>query len=261
MGHANARLTPAGRRLLVDRVRVAGWSVTAAAESLGVSRQCAHRWLQRWDEGDRMLGDRSSRPHSTPSRTPVDVEGRVVAARVEYRKGPEWLAVRLGVSARTVSRILRRYQMPYLRELDLITGSRVRSSKKTARRYERGTPGELVHMDTKKIARIPEGGGSLALGREGYLTEARKKAKTGYEYVHSVVDDHTRIAYSEVLPNEQADTCAGFFERAIDFYASYGIEIRALMTDNAWSYRNGNRLAALLTNNQIEHLFIRAHCP
>jgi transposase InsO family protein len=261
MGHANARLTAVGRRLLVQRVRVNGWTVAAAAESMGVSRQCAHRWLKRWDAGDHTLADRSSRPRSMPTRTPVEVERLVVAARERFRKGPDWLAADLGLAPRTVSRILRRHRLPYLRELDLVTGEAVRASKKTAVRYERPAPGDLVHMDTKKIARIPEGGGSFTLGRMGYRTEARKKIKPGYEYVHSAVDDNTRIAYSEVLPSENAPDCAGFFERAVRFYATLGIKVRGLMTDNAWSYRNSNQLAALLAKNQIEHIFIQPHCP
>ena len=142
MGHANARLNVFGRRLIVQRVRVEGWPVAHAARAMGVSRQCAHRWVARFDaEGDAGLCDRSSRPHRSPARTRPEVEERVIEARRQLRVGPDQLADALGVPARTISRILRRHQMPYLRECDPLTGALIRSSKTTATRYERDRPG------------------------------------------------------------------------------------------------------------------------
>lgn len=263
MGHRNARLNEYGRRLIVRRVRVEGWSVAHAAKAMGVSRQCAHRWLARWDaEGDAGLEDRSSRPHRSPTRTSPAVERVVVAARRRERVGPDQLAAITGVPARTISRILRRHGMPYLRECDPMTGEVIRSSKVTAQRYERDRPGELVHVDVKKIGRIPQGGGWRAWGRQMGSTGAKKRARIGYDYVHSAVDDHTRLAYSEILPDEKGDTAAAFLKRAAQFFAEHGItRIEAVMTDNHWSYTNSRTVAETLTDLDANHLTIRPHCP
>jgi transposase InsO family protein len=229
---------------------------------MGISRQCAHRWVARYDaEGDAGLADRSSRPHTTPTRTSSETEQRVLAARVEHRKGQDWLGPELGIPARTVSRILRRHDVPRLCACDPLTGEVIRASKTTAVRYERNQPGELVHMDVKKIGRIPDGGGWRAHGREMGRSAARRKQPIGYDYVHSVVDDHSRLAYSEIHPDERASTCAAFFARAITFFAGHGITIQRLMTDNAWSYRHGTQLRELLADHGIRHKFIRPHCP
>jgi transposase len=144
MGHRNARLTVHGRRFIVQRVRFEGMPVAHVAKAMGISRQCAHRWVARWDaEGDVGLEDRSSRPHSSPTRTSSEVEHQVVTARREMRVGPDRLADNLGVPARTISRILRRHQVPYLFECDPLTGDVIRTSKATTRRYERDRPGRL----------------------------------------------------------------------------------------------------------------------
>jgi transposase len=196
VSHRNARLTVHGRRLLVHRVRELGMPVAHVAQAMGVSRQCAHRWVARFDaEGDAGLEDRTSRPHSTPTRTPAEVEARIVAARAEHRRGQDWLGPELGVPARTVSRVLRRHDVPRLCTMDPLTGQVIRSSKSTARRYEREHPGELVHVDVKKIGKIPDGGGWRAHGRQAGSTAAEKRRKIGYDYVHSAVDDHSRLAY------------------------------------------------------------------
>jgi len=180
-----------------------------AAKAMGVSRQCAHRWVERFDaEGESGLVDRSSRPRSSPRRTTAAVEAAIVAARVEHRRGQDWIGPELGVPARTVSRVLRRHHVPYLRCLDPPTGEVIRTSKTTAVRYERDRPGELVHVDVKKIGKIPDGGGWRAYGRSMGSTAAKKKARIGYDYVHSIVDDHPRLAYSEILPDEKGPTCA-----------------------------------------------------
>jgi transposase InsO family protein len=262
MAHRNARLTPHGRRLLVRRVRDEGMPVAHAAKAMGVSRKCGHYWLARYDaEGDAGLYDRSSRPHTMPTRTSDEVEQQVLAARVEHRRGQDWLGPELGVAPRTVSRILRRHDMPRLCTLDPMTGEVIRSSKETAIRYERDRPGELVHMDVKKIGRVPDGGGWRAHGRPATSTTRDRKAGVGYDYVHSVVDDNSRLAYCEIHDDERADTVCEFFERAIDHFARHGITIERLMTDNAFAYRNSRRLRALLADHRIKHKFIRPHCP
>lgn len=160
MSHANARLNVHGRRLLVERVIGQRRPVSHVAKELGISRQCAHRWIARFRaEGEAGLLDRSSRPRSCPRRTPTKVEQQVLRLRRRARRGQDWIGAELGVPPRTVSAILRRHDMPYLRECDPLTGALIRSSKATAVRYERDRPGELAHMDVKKLGRIPDGGG------------------------------------------------------------------------------------------------------
>ena len=262
MSHRNARLTVHGRRLLVHRVGE-GMPIAHVAKAMGISRQCAHRWVARFEaEGDAGLDDRSSRPHTFPTRTSDEVEQRVLQARREHRRGQDWLGPELGVPARTVSRILRRHEVPRLHECDPLTGQLIRASKTTAVRYEREHPGELVHMDVKKIGRVPDGGGWRAHGRDIASTSSKRGFKIGYDYVHSLIDDHSRLAYSEIHPDERADTCAEFFEHAVDYFAAHGIDrIERVMTDNAWSYRHGSRLRQLIDELAATHKFIRPHCP
>lgn len=143
-----------------------------------------------------------------------------------------------------------------------MTGEVIRASKTTAVRYERDRPGELVHMDVKKLGRIPDGGGWRAHGRHMGSTAAKKKTRIGYDYVHSIVDDHSRLAYSEILLDEKGATTAGFLARAADFFADCGISsIEAVMTDNHWSYKNSHAVAAVIADLGASHLFIRPHCP
>lgn len=263
MGHRNARLTVHGRRLLVQRVRVEGMPVAHVAKAMGVSRQCAHRWVARFDaEGDAGLEDRSSRPHRSPTRTSAEIEQRVVATRLELRVGPDRLSDELGIPPRTVSRILRRHQVPYLFECDPLTGDVIRASKVTAVRYERDRPGELIHMDVKKIGRIPDGGGWRAWGRQMGSTSVRRKTRIGYDYVHSAVDDHSRLAYSEIHDDEKGETAAGFLTRAAEFFESCGIPtIEAVMTDNHWSYTRSRAVKDVMTALGATHITIRPHCP
>ena len=262
MVHRNARLTFLGRCLLVQRVREEGMPVAHVAKAMGLSRQCAHRWVARFDaEGEAGLWDRSSRPHRMPTRTSELFEAEVLAARSEHRRGQDWLGAELGIPARTVSRILRRHGVPRLAECDPLTGEVIRASKTTAVRYERERPGELVHMDVKKIGRIPDGGGWRAHGREMGKTAAQKKARIGYDYVHAVVDDHSRFAYAEILSDEKAATCAEFFARCLERFAAHGITVTAVMTDNHWSYTRSSSLAALLDESRIAHTLIKPHCP
>jgi transposase InsO family protein len=256
-------LTVHGRRLLVRRVREEGMPVAHVAKAMGISRQCAHRWVARFDvEGDAGLEDRSSRPRRMPTRTSPELEAVVLAARREHRRGQDWLGPELGIAPRTVSRILRRHQVPRLAVCDPMTGEVIRASKTTAVRYERARPGELVHMDVKKIGRIPDGGGWRAHGREMGSTAVKKKQRIGFDYVHSMIDDHSRYAYSEILPDERAVTCAAFFARAVDEFAAAGIiRIERVMTDNHWSYTRSNDLAGHLERIRARHVLIRPHCP
>ena len=230
---------------------------------MGVSRKCVKTWLDRFaTEGEAGLATRSSRPHSMPTRTSNDVEQLVLASRREHREGPDVLGPKVGVPARTVSRILRRHDVPYLRECDPMTGDVIRSSKQTAVRYERDRPGELVHVDVKKIGKIPDGGGWKAHGRQIGKTAVQKKARIGYDYVHSMVDDNSRLAYSEILPDEQGPTCGAFILRAAAYFADHGItSIERVITDNHWSYRRSNDVRDAIAALGATHKFIKPHCP
>jgi transposase InsO family protein len=261
VSHRNARLTFHGRLLIVQRHQ-ARWKQAHIAAAMGVSRKCVKTWIDRYAaEGEAGLHDRSCRPHSSPRRTSAEVEQRVVELRRRERRGPDWISVEAGVPARTVSRILRRHQVPPLAVCDPMTGEVIRASKATTVRYERDRPGELVHMDVKKLGRIPDGGGWR--GRGG--TVANHAARTdripiGYDYVHSLVDDHSRLAYSEILPDEKGPTCAGFLTRAATYFAAHGItRIERIMTDNAWAYRYS--LREVVTELGARQKFIRPHCP
>jgi transposase len=263
VSHRNARLNVRGRQLLVERVCQQGWAVAHAAKAQGISRQCAHRWVKRFlEEGEAGLRDRSSRPHHCPNQTPVEVEEAIVTTRREQRRGQDWIGPELGVPPRTVSRVLRRHGVPYLRECDPLTGEVIRSSKSTAVRYERDHPGELTHVDVKKVGKIPDGGGWKAHGRQMGSTSAKKKARIGYDYVHSMVDDHSRLAYSEILPDEKGSTCAGFILRAAEYFASHGItRIERIMTDNHFSYAKSHDVRDALATLGAKHKFIKPHCP
>ncbi|WP_345344133.1 leucine zipper domain-containing protein, partial [Actinomycetospora succinea] len=210
--HANARLTFYGRILLVRRVRFDGRPISHVAAELGVSRQCGHLWVKRYDaEGWAGLLDRSSRPHHCPTRTPHTAEARVLAARDHEQAGPAVLAASTGVPARTISRILARHGVPRLADCDPVTGESIRATRRSDRRYEHPQPGDLVHVDVKKLGRIPDGGGWRVHGREH---RPGSKRRIGFDYIHAMVDDHSRLAYAEVLPDEKGATCAGFVSRA-----------------------------------------------
>ena len=259
VGHANARLTVYGRRLLVDRIH-AGHSPAEVARQLGISRATAYKWLKRFsEEGPSGLLDRSSRPHRIPARTPPQLEDAVLALRHAKRRGAEWIAGELGLCPSTVGRILRRAGVPQLCRLDALTGHVVRSGPVSFVRYEWPTPGALVHIDVKRLARIPEGGGWRAHGR-GARPSAHRGA--GYEYVHALVDDHCRLAYAEIHPDERGETCAAFLLRAAEFFAAFGItRIERLMSDNAFGYRLSAAFQAALKTLGARHILIRPHCP
>ncbi|WP_317442372.1 IS481 family transposase [Streptomyces collinus] len=228
MSHRNARLTIHGRLLLVERVR-SGRPVAHVAAEMGISRATAHKWLSRWRaEGEAGLHDRSSRPHRTPHRTAAAVEDRICRLRQDRKLGPARIGPILGLPASTVHRVLTRHGLNRLAFLDRPTGQVIR-------RYERSRPGELVHVDVKKLGRIPDGGGWRVHGRAACPDRRRT---TGFDYIHSAVDDHSRLAYSEVLSDEKATTCAAFLTRAAAFFATCGIDrIERVLTDNAWPYR------------------------
>lgn len=261
MSHGSARTTFHGRLLIVHRHQD-GWKQAHIASAMGVSRACVRRWISRFDEhGEDGLHDRSSRPHSIPTKTPDEVEQKVLAARAAGRDGQDVLGPKIGVPPRTVSRILRRHNVAYLRHLDPMTGQVIRSSKATAVRYEKSRPGELAHMDVKKFGKIPEGGGWRANGQTATNHQSRKnKTRVGYDYVHSLVDDYSRLAYSEVLTDEQGPTCAAFLIRAAAYFAAHGItQIERLMTDNAWAYKWS--LRDVCAELAIKQKFIKPHCP
>jgi transposase len=256
-------LTVHGRLLLVERIVDGRRPASHVAAELGVSRQCAYRWVRRFrEEGVAGLVDRSSRPHQCPRRTPPAVEAAVVELRRTARRGQDWIGAELRVPPRTVCAILRRRHMPYLRECDPLTGELIRASKTTAVRYEREHPGELIHMDVKKIGRIPDGGGWKAHGRQMGKSAAQKKARIGFDYVHSAVDDHSRLAYSEILADEKGATCGAFLARAADYFKTHGITtIERVITDNHFSYRRSNDVAAAIAVLGAKHVFIKPHCP
>ncbi len=261
MSHRNARLNPYGRMLIVQRHR-AGWKQAHIAEAMGVSRQCVKKWIDRYDaEGEAGLQDRSSRPHSCPRRTSAQLEQRVLRLRRKDRRGQDAIAPEVGLAPRTVARILRRHAVPYLRECDPMTGEVIRASKATTIRYERDRPGELVHMDVKKLGKIPDGGGWRVHGRAATAQGKDQRDKVGYDYVHSLVDDHSRLAYSEILPDEKGQTCADFLARAAAYFATFGIGIHELMTDNAFAYRHSKAMRQVCEELGIRHRFIKPHCP
>ena len=262
MSHGSARLTVYGRLLIVQRHQQ-GWRQAHIAAAMGVSRKCVMTWIERYAaEGEAGLQTRSSRPHRSPTRTPAQIEQRVLVLRRQERRGQDWLGPELGLPPRTVARILRRHHMPYLRDCDPVTGEVIRASKVTAVRYERARPGELVHMDVKKLGRIHDGGGWKAHGPQHRQSAKQKRAKIGYDYVHSLIDDHSRYAYSEILPNEQGATCAAFLLRAADAFAQAGItRIERLITDNHMSYKLSRDMREAVAALGARHLFIKPHCP
>jgi transposase InsO family protein len=261
VSHANARLTFHARCTLVRRIR-AGRPVSHVAKEMGVSRQCAHRWLARFEaEGVEGLRDRSSRPLQMPRRTPAEVEAGVLAARVELRAGRDRIAQVTGVPARTVSAILARHRVPPIAALDPVTGLVIRVSRTTSRRYERESPGDLVHVDVKKLGRIPDGGGWRVHGRPNARSWAKKAQRIGFDYVHAVVDDHSRLAYAEVHSDEKGSTAAGVLLRAGEFFAAHGFTIREVISDNAFAYRYSTDFKDAVAALGARQLFIKPHCP
>jgi transposase InsO family protein len=222
MAHPNARLTPHGRRLLADRVR-AGWTITAAARAAGISRQTGSKWWHRAQMG--CLADRTSTVHQQARRHPAELVEQLCARRRELRVGPHVLAWESGLARSSVYAILRREGLGRLDRLE---------PRPPIVRYERDRPGELVHLDTKMLGRIGPGGGHRIHG-----VDARDRHRgIGWDRVHIAIDDHSRLAYAEELPDESPMTTADFLRRAWRFYADHGITIERILTDNGGCYRS-----------------------
>ena len=263
MAHANARTNVFARRLMVERV-AAGWPAAQVAEQLGVSRATVHKWVRRYGEGgEQALADRSSRPLRMPARTPKRIEQRVLAARRRRKRGAVVLAAELGLNPSTVGRILARHRVPHLAAIDPITGERVRASRRSENRYEHPTPGALIHVDVKKLGRIPPGGGWRLHGRDAAVSVAHrhKKTRIGYDFVHTAIDDHTRLAYSEIHDDEKDPTSAAFLHRALAWFAAHGVHVRRVLTDNALVYRHGTDWGWVCSARQLTRRLTKPACP
>lgn len=247
--HSNAKLTPAGRRILVERI-AAGRPAAHVAAEMGLARQTAYKWWRRWrSEGEAGLRDRTSRPLRSPTRVPASRERAIERLRRRRKLGPARIGERLGIAPSTVHRVLCRLGLNRLAWLD-------RPSGVVIRRYEHARPGDLVHVDIKKLGRIPDGGGWHVHGRG----QAGRRQRVGYAYVHSAVDDHSRVAYSEVLSDETQRTVSAFWLRACVWFAARGISVQALLTDNGSAYRSrAFRLTCVQTG--VRHRFTRPYRP
>jgi transposase InsO family protein len=219
-----------------------------------VSRATVSKWWRRYQaepEGF-WYEDRSSRPYSCPHQTPVEVEEAIVAQRRIHQLGPARIGYRLGVPSSTVWKVLSRRGLNRLALMD-------RTSGRLVRRYEKASPGELIHLDTKQVASISEGGGWRVYGLDGTLERNQaRKSRAGYQHVHAAVDDHSRVAYAEILPDIKAETCARFWERAHQWFTDQGITIQAVMTDNGSGYRSNTFKTAL---NGVDHVRTRPYRP
>jgi transposase InsO family protein len=255
--HGNAALSWRGRRRLVERVVVEGWTLKAAAEAAGVSVRCCRKWVGRYRlEGEAGLVDRSSAPRRVANRTPKERVELIVGLR-KLRFTAAEIAELLAMALSTVSGILTRLGLGRLGRLGL----------EQPVRYERSRPGELVHVDVKRLGRIQGGAGKRV--RDGLRkhynparidAEGRRRQTVGWEFVHIAVDDHSRLAYAEVLPDEKAQTAIGFLQRASAFYARYGITIERLLTDNGPAYVSALHAHACRTLG-IRHLRTRPYRP
>ena len=250
MSHRNAPLTPQGRLLLCRRIE-AGTPIAHVAAAIGVSRRCASKWWHRYLElGVDGLHDRSSRPRRSPTRVSERTEAKICRRRRAEKVGPDRLAIHLDLPASTIYRVLVRHDLNRLDHLDRATATPIR-------RYERSRPGELVHVDVKKLGKIPPGGGHKVHGRQA--RPARKRGR-GYAYLHTAIDDYSRVAYTEVLADEQGPTAAGFMRRAIAWFATRGITIERVLTDNHFSYR-GRLFNEALGEHRIVHKYCRPYRP
>ena len=247
MSHSMAKLNPYGRRLLCERIET-GFPVRVAARMFGISHARAYIiWHRYRDEGERAFALRSSRPHHSPHRLAPRVEARIERARRKKRWGPLRLQWLLGIARSTIYAVLRRLGLSRRRDLD--------PQPARPRRYERATPGDLIHVDTKKLARLGAGGGHRFGSR-------RHRARgIGWEYVHLAVDDRSRVWYIERLASDDAGACASFLARALAFFADHGVRVRQVMTDNAFSYVHGRLFQAVLAAWGAEHLRIPAYTP
>lgn len=229
--HPNAVLTPKGRRKMVDCVLKRKWTIEATAERFQIDAKTVRKWRDRFlEEGEAGLHDRSSRPHRSPNRTPRPCRREVIRLRKKRRWGADHIGHEVGLASSTVQAILNREGLGRLDHGDRATNT------EPIRRYQRDRPGELVHVDVKKLSGIPDGGGWRIHGKGNAPTV--KRSSVGYRYLHTVIDDRTRIAYSEILDNEQAVTAVGFWHRAYAWFASRGIIIERALTDNGSCYRS-----------------------
>ena len=251
MSHRNAPLTPQGRLLLCRRIET-GTPIAHVASAMGISRRCASKWWQRYLElGVDGLHDRSSRPLRSPRRVSERLEAKICRRRRTEKVGPDRLALRLELPASTIYRVLRRHDLNRLSHLD-------RQSAQPIRRYERSRPGELVHVDVKKLGRIPAGGGHKVHGRPA--TRRNKRRRVGYAYLHTAIDDHSRLAYTEVLADEQGRTTAAFWRRAETWFRARGVIVERVLTDNHFSYR-GRLFNEALGEHRIIHKYCRPYRP
>jgi transposase InsO family protein len=241
--HPRARLSVYQRALIVERV-ASGWTVTRAAVAAGVSRQTASKWVNRFRRcGPEALCDSNSRPRHTRPRVGREAVRRIVKARLRFRRGPHFLGWQLGIAGSTLHVVLRRLGLNRLR----------RVPKEEVRRYEWSEPGDLVHLDIKKLGRIGQGGGKR-------FGKNRSPRGLGWEYVHVAIDDHSRLAYAEICENEQATTTMAFTRRAIDFFAAAGIPVRRILTDNGAAYCS-RAFAELLVERGISMRKTRPYRP
>jgi transposase InsO family protein len=254
--HANARLSVKGRQLVIERIEAAGWSLSTAAEAAGISERTARKWLARYrSDGEEGLLDRSSAPTLVANRTDERRIEAIAALRRLRFTGAE-IAELLEMALSTVSGILTRIGMGKLGRMGL----------KPAVRYERQRPGELIHIDVKKLGRIHDGAGHRVTGRRGRYTgmrtdaEGKRRQVVGWEYVHIAIDDATRLAYVEVLGDEKAVTAVGFLRRAIAHFASYAISVERVITDNGSPYRSTVHAIACRALG-IRHLRTRPYRP
>jgi transposase InsO family protein len=248
--HRNARTCPHSRRLIVRRVRQ-GWTVREAAQAAGCSERTASKWLARARAGDRVLADRSSAPRRVPSRTPDD-RVRAIEALRRLRFTAAEIAETLAMPLSTTSCVLTRIGLGKRSRLEPL---------EPIHRYQRARPGELLHIDIKRLGRI-NGVGHRILGhrRSPQASTSHNARTTGWEYVHVCVDDATRLAYAEVLVDEKADTATGFLARAVAFYAAHGITVEGVMTDNGSAYRSILHAAACHALG-LRHLRTRPYRP
>lgn len=250
MAHRRAKLTLLGRRLLVDRILIDGMAVAHVADMAGVSRQTAWKWLRRFEaEGEAGLEDRTSRPRRSPRALSGEQVEAILAARHAHRFGPHRLVPLTGVPRSTIGDVLRRHGLSRLADRDRPSGVPIR--------YVREHPGELLHMDVKKLGRIPDGGGHRFRGRGG----GTPRARAGYDFVHQAVDDASRVAYAGIFPDERGATCASFLREAAAFFAGHGVRIERLMTDNAKNYTRSKAFAEALTEVGARHIRTRPFRP
>lgn len=242
MVHANAALTFRSRLRLAQLVVDHGWPVARAAERYDVSWPTAKRWADRYrTEGSAGLVDRSSRPHRSPRRTAQPTVRKIVHLRWKQRLGPVAIGRRVGVAPSTAHQVLRRCRINRLAHLDRVTGEPLR-------RYERERPGELLHVDVKKLGNIPDGGGWRYVGRQQGMKHrnatpdkprsAHYNPRIGTAFVHTVIDDHSRVAYAEIHDDETATTAIGVLQRAIAWYAARGVTVERVISDNGSCYRS-----------------------